>query len=81
MGPFQVLKRIERLVYRLDVPANWQIYNVFSITRLKPAPNPAADLFGWSRPDHPDSVFVKGNIYDYKSFEIEQLLNERITNA
>ena len=51
----------------------------FSIAQLEPASNPATDPFGQPQPDHPDSVFVKGNTDDYKSFEIERLLNKRIT--
>ena len=32
---FRVLKRIERLIYQLDLSANIQIYNIISIAHLK----------------------------------------------
>lgn len=47
MGLFQVLERIERLVYQLNVPANWCIYNIFSIAQLELTSNPANDFFCW----------------------------------
>lgn len=79
VGPFQVLERIKRLAYRLNVLANWQIHNVFSIVQLEPASNLANDSFDWPRLDHSDSVFVEGNTDDYKLFEIERFLNKHIT--
>ena len=41
--------------------------------------NPATDPFGWPWLDYPDSIFVKGDTDDYELFEIERLLNKRIT--
>ena len=79
VGPFRVLERVGRLAYRLNVPADWRIHNVFTIAQLEPAPDPATDPFQRPRPDHPNSVFVEGDTDSYKSFEIERLLNKRST--
>lgn len=41
VGFFYILEKFARLVYRLNIPANWKIHPVFSIAQLKPALNPA----------------------------------------
>lgn len=40
VGPFQIVKRIGQLAYRLEVPSDWKIYLVFLVAQLEPAPNP-----------------------------------------
>lgn len=77
--PFWMLERIGKLVYQLDIPANWRIYNVFTIVQLEPASNPTGNLFNWPRLDQPKSVYVEGDTEYYKSFEIERLLNKYMT--
>ena len=79
VGPFRVLAKVGRLAYRLDIPAHWQIHPVFTIAQLEPAEAPADDPFHRPRPDHPPSVFVQGDTDEWKSFEIDQLLNKRTT--
>lgn len=49
--PFWMLERIGKLVYQLNIPANWRIYNVFTIAQLEPASNPTGNLFNWPRLD------------------------------
>lgn len=77
-GPFKVIERIGRLAYRLELPDHWHIHPVFTIAQLEPAPPPNADPFDRPRPDEPDSVFVEGDTEDFKSFEVERLINKRI---
>lgn len=77
VGPFQVLERVGRLAYKLDVPHDWRIYPVFSIAQLELAPLPAEDLFGRLRPEHPPPIFVEGDTDVVKSFEIDRLLNKQ----
>ncbi len=77
VGPFQIIKKVGRLVYRLDIPSDWRIHPVFSVAQLEPTPNPAKDLFQRPRPQQPPSVFVEGNTDKHKSFEIDRLLNKR----
>ena len=77
VGPFQVVERVGRLAYKLDVMGDWRIHPVFSLAQLEPAPSPTEDPFGRPRPQQPPSVFVKGDTDHHKSFEIERLLNKR----
>lgn len=67
---FRMFERVGKLVYRLDIPVDWRIHNVFMIAQLEPAPNPASDPFNRPRFNHPDSVYVEGDTEEYKSFEI-----------
>lgn len=76
---FYVLKKVERLSYCLNIPANQRIYNVFTIAQLEPVLNPAIDLFQQLWPNYFDSVFVEKDINSYKLFKIKYLLNKHIT--
>ena len=38
VGPFRILERVGKQAYRLDIPPQWRVYPVFSISQLKPAP-------------------------------------------
>ena len=35
-GPVQVVKRVGRLAYQLDIPAYWKVHNVFTVAQLEP---------------------------------------------
>ena len=73
---FKVLERIDRLIYRLNVPEDWKVHSVFTIAQLKPAPR--LDSFDRPRSEYPPSVFVEGNIDTSKSYDLERLLNKRV---
>ncbi len=45
IGPFQIIKKVGRLAYKLDVPSDWRIHPVFSMAQFEPAPDPAKDPF------------------------------------
>lgn len=45
VGPFQVLERVGRPAYKLDIPEGWLIHSVFTVAQLDPRPNPAYDPF------------------------------------
>lgn len=45
MEPFQIIERVGRLAYRLEIPTDWKIHLIFSIAQLEPAPAPNEDLF------------------------------------
>lgn len=76
IDPFEVLRRVDRLAYLLNIPEDWRIYSVFTIAQLEPAPL-SLDPFDRSRPNHPPSVFVKGDTEFFKSYEIDRILNKR----
>ena len=77
VGPFTVIEKVGRLAYRLDIPAHWRVHLIFSVAQLKASPK-ETDLYQRPRPDHPDTVFVKGDTNTIKSYEIDRLLNKRI---
>ena len=72
--PFQVLKRVGRLAYRLDIPPNWKIYLVLSIAQLELCPDPKIDPYHRERPREPPSVYVIGE----EEHKIETILNKRV---
>lgn len=37
VGSFRIMQKIASLAYRLDIPFNWQIHLIFSVTQLKRA--------------------------------------------
>ena len=77
MSPFDVVAKVDKQVYRLDIFDHWRVHPVFSVAQLKPWPTDK-DPFDRPLPDHPDSVFVEGDIDEYKSYEIDRLLNKRV---
>ena len=72
VGPFKVLERIERLVYRLQLPPNIKIYNVVSVTQLKPTIDPSLDKYN-RRPPPPSPTIVDNK----EEWEVERLLRKR----
>lgn len=45
VGSFQIVKKVGRLAYKLDILSNQRIYPVFFIVQLEPAPNSTKDPF------------------------------------
>ena len=77
VGPFDVVVKVDKQAYRLDIPGHWRVHPVFSVAQLEPWPADK-DSFDRPLPDHPDSVFVEGDTDEYKSYEIDRLLNKRV---
>ena len=78
MGPFRIIRRIRRLVYKLKLSNYWKIYPVFTITMLKPGPVIEDDLCNRPRPDYLDFVFVDEDIEFLKSFKISKIIDKRV---
>ncbi len=72
VGPFKILKRIGRLAYQLELPANMRIHDVVSIAHLEPATDPAEDPYQRRRPPAPAEV-IDGE----DEYEVEKLLRKR----
>ena len=70
---FKIFKRIERLIYRVKLPANMKIHNVIFITHLKPVTDPVKDSYRRRRL----STFVV-IIDEEEKYEIEKMLKKRI---
>ena len=77
VGPFDVVAKVDKQAYRLDIPGHWRVHPVFSVAQLEPWPA-GKDPFDRPLPDQPDSVFVEGDTDEYKSYEIDRLLNKRV---
>ena len=76
---FQIIKRIERLVYRLVISINWRIHNVFTIVQLKSCSSSDDDSYRRSRLAKFDSMFVEDDIDQVKSWKLNRLVNKRIS--
>lgn len=70
---FRIVEKVGRLAYRLDMPPDWRI---ISMAQLKPILPLGKDPFARLIPSNPPSVFVEENTNNFKSFEVERLLNK-----
>ena len=70
--PFEVIKRIGRLAYRLKLPTTIKIHNVVSVVHLKPATAPASDPYK-RQPTVPPAIVVDNE----NKHEIERLIRKR----
>ena len=77
-GPFQVLERIGRLAYRLDIPEHWRLHPVFTVAQLEPCP-PEQDPYRRPRPTNPPGIDADQR-EDPKipEWHVERLLNKRV---
>lgn len=72
VGPFKIVKRIERLTYQLELPANMKIHNVIFIAHLEPATDPTKNPYQRRRPPAL-AVIVEGE----EEYEVEKLIKKR----
>ena len=78
VGPFVIQKKINRNAYQISFPANWKIHNVVSVRQL--VPYPGDDPFGRRSPA-PGPIWVEGDDDEWKSYEIERLVQKRKTKT
>ena len=57
LGPFQVAKAVSSQAYRLWLPSEWRIYDIFNISRLEPYEKREGD----DAPKIPSSVLIEDN--------------------
>ena len=73
---FQILKKVENLVYKLNIFANWRVHSVFSIAQLKFIESFNADSFQRNAASF-DSIFVEKDTNDVKFYEVEKIVMKR----
>lgn len=78
VGPFKVLERIGNLAYRLELPPRWSIHPVISIAHLSPMPA-GDDPFQRALPSLPEIIEVDGDSDEWKSYELDRILDKRFT--
>ena len=64
-GPFVILSRVGNVAYRLQLPTDWQVHDVFHVSQLKGS---VGDVTGES------GIDIEGQI----EYEIERILQSRI---
>ena len=74
---FRILKRVNRLIYRLNLSAHWKIHSILFIVQLKLTSSLHNDFFRRSKSDHSKSIFVKSDIVNVKFFEMNRFINRR----
>lgn len=72
VGPFPVIERIGRLVYRLRLPPMMRIHDVISVAHLEPATDPVEDPYRRRRLPM-SAVVIDGE----DEYEIEKLIRKR----
>jgi len=78
-GPFKILERPSPLNYRLDLPPNSQVHDVFHVEKLLPAHVRDPELFPTADEPVPDDEPVTddlGTYYD-EEYEVEKLVAHR----
>ena len=72
---FKIIKRIEKLAYKLKLLAHWKIHFVVSIQQLESASHDK-DLYDRELYDNPSSMYVEEQS-ESEFYEIEKLMNKR----
>ena len=78
MGPFRIIRRIKRLIYKLKLSSYWKIYPVFTITIFKSGLAIKDNPYNRFKPDYLDFVFVDEDIEFLKLFKISKIIDKRI---
>ena len=67
-GPFVILFRVGNVAYRLQLPTDWQVHDVFHVSQLKGS---VGNVTGES------GIDIEGNV----EYEIERILQSRIVRG
>ena len=69
---FRIIKKIEKLVYKLELPLTWKIHPVISIAQIEPASS--NNPYRQSKPDMSDGIEVDSKM----QWIINRIINKRI---
>ena len=75
---FRITEKIDNLVYKFDISANWRVHSIFSIAHLELAQNSTMNFFHRTSKQS-EFIFVNENIENVQFFEIEKLIVSRET--
>lgn len=78
VGPFKILAKVGNLAYKLDLPPTMLVHPVISIAQLEPK---VSGDDPYLRPRNDNQPAVENQDEAYPSFEIESLLDKRITRG
>jgi hypothetical protein len=70
--PFRIIRKISDVTYKLALPENWRIYNIFHVSLLRPFSNPNS-VFPNRRRQYPDPEIVD----DHPEYEIEKIIHNQ----
>ena len=74
-GPFKIVEQIGQLNYRLELPVDWKIHDVFHVALLTKAPR---DLIpGRVQEAPPPPPILPPRLYE-EEFEIEKIVKTRL---
>ena len=76
VNSFKILKKIDRLIYRLNLSSHWRIYLVFNVAQLKSYFFFTKIFFRRHRTNNSNFVFVENNTTTIKFFEIKRFINK-----
>lgn len=73
---FQIIEKINNLIYKSNISTNWRVHSVFSITQLESIEVSNKNSFQRISLSA-DSVFVEEDTKTIKSYEIERIIIKR----
>ena len=73
---FSIKRRVDKLVYELELSNNWKIHLVVFITQLKSYLF-TQNSYQRSRSNNSKAIETKNNIFQYKSFEVNRIVSKK----
>jgi len=74
--PFQIIDKIEKQAYKLDIPAKWRIHPVFNVLLLKPFKS-SSDYANQSQEDGFKSMKILEKLPSKLEYKVEELMNSK----